>query len=225
MDLFYDGIGVQLLLKLDDLRLLGICLRQVDLGRHKGTIFLDDFSSLVLIAEFQAILVQKQSDLRADLSLVALVHGKFCAAVTLPVNRLSALLVRKGVDVYLVCHHKCRIEAQTKVTDDLVGIALILILLDEIGGAGESDLVDVLLHLICSHTQTVIHEGERLLIGIDNHIDLRLVPFRKSVLSHHIQLFQLGNCVAAVGDQLSVEDVVIGIQPLLDNRKNVFTVD
>ena len=51
--------------------------------RHKGTILFNDFSRLILVAEFQTIFVQKQGDRRTDLCSVPLIHRKFRAAVAL----------------------------------------------------------------------------------------------------------------------------------------------
>ena len=53
----------------------------------------------------------------------------------------ASFLVGEGVDVYLVRYHECGVEAETEVTDDLVVRCLILIFIQEIGCAGECDLV------------------------------------------------------------------------------------
>ena len=52
-----------------------------------------------------------------------------------------------------------------------------------------------------------------------------LISFLGCKFAHDFQLLQLCDRIAAVGYQLTVEDIVIGIQPLLYNRKNVFAVD
>ena len=138
---------------------------------------------------------------------------------------LGAVLVGQGINVYFIRYHECRIEAQSKMTDDLVGIALVLIFLNEIRCARKCDLVDVLFHFVVSHAQTVILEGQCLLFRIHDDIHTSLIAFRQGIFSHHVQLFQLGHGIAAVRDQLSVENIVIGIQPLFNDRKYVFTVN
>ena len=60
---------------------------------------------------------------------------------------------------------------------------------------------------------------------VHDHADAVLVAFRIGVLADEGQLFQLGDGVAAVGHQLTEENVVIGIQPFFNNRKNIFAVD
>ena len=74
------------------------------------------------------------------------------------------------------------------MSDNLIVIGLIFIFGNEIRCAGECDLVDVFLHLVCGHSQTVIDKGDGLLFRIYNHLHLRFIPFRQSVLSHHVQL-------------------------------------
>ena len=140
-------------------------------------------------------------------------------------NRHGAVLVRQGINVHLVGHHESGIEAQTKMSDDLILVGFVLILLQELRSSGKRDLRDVLFHLIGGHTDTVIDELQRFLVRIHNHFDLALVILRKRILAHDLQLFQLCDGVAAVGHHLTDKDIVIGIKPLLYDRKNVFTVN
>ena len=127
--------------------------------------------------------------------------------------------------MYFIRYHECGIEAQSEMTNDLVGIALVLIFLNEIRSTGKCDLVDILFHFVGGHAQTVILESQSLLFRIHDDIHTSLITFRKRIFSHHVQFFQLGHGITAVGDQLSVENIVIGIQPLFNDRKNVFTVN
>ena len=130
-----------------------------------------------------------QSYSRAKRLPAALVHGIGAAAVTLPVYRLRAFLIGKGVDGDKIRNHKCAVEAQSKMTDDLIFVCLILILCDEISGSGKCDLVDILLNLILCHAQTVIDNLYELCLRINDHLDLALIILRKRVLSHHVELF------------------------------------
>ena len=56
----------------------------------------------------------------------------------------------------LIRNHECGIKAQAEMTDDLIVIGLVLIFLNEISRAGKGDLVDVLLHLVRRHAESVI---------------------------------------------------------------------
>ena len=90
--------------------------------------------------------------------------------------------------MYFIRYHKCGIEAQTEMTDNLVVVCLIFIFCNKICRAGKCDLVDVFLHLIRSHTDTVIDKPDGLCIRINDNIHSGLVAFRKLVFSHHTQL-------------------------------------
>ena len=225
LDLLHYLIRIQLLVGRDRLCVRSICLGQIDLCRHKGTVFLDNLSGLILIAELQAVFIDQQRDLCTDLGPRALFHIEFRTAVTLPVYRLRAFLPGQRVDMHLVRHHKRRIEAQTEMSDDLILIGLVLVLLDEIRRTGKSDLVDILLHLVRRHTDTVINKLERLLLRVHDHLNLRLITVGQGIFPHHVQLLQLRNCITAVGDQFPEKDIMVGIQPLLDDRENIVAVN
>ena len=140
-------------------------------------------------------------------------------------NGLCVLLIGQGINVYLVRNHKRGIKAQSEVADDLIRIALVLVFLYEISSTGKSNLVDILIHLVRRHSQAVVDEGKRLLLRIHDNLHPGLIALGQSVLPHHIQLFQLGHGIAAVGNQFPVKNIMVGIQPFLDNRKNIFAVD
>ena len=221
-----EGILLGQLILLDLLILgLGLGILKIDGQRHESAVFLDDLSGPVFIAEFGAVLIHVKGDLRADSILVAGIHPELGSSLGLPVNGLRILLPGQGIDGHSVRHHEGRIEAQTEMTDDLVLIGLVLILLQECLGAGKGDLVDVLLHLVHGHAETIILDDDGLLLGIDRYLHLIVGIGRLLVFAHQRQLLQLCDGVAAVGNQLSVENVVVGIKPLLDNGKYIFAVN
>ena len=111
--------------------------------------------------------------------------------------------------MYFVRHHESGVEAKAEVTDHVILCRLVLVFLQELCGSGESDLGDVLLHLAGCHSHTVVDEFQCLVLRADDHTDPGLVVIRKLVLSHHIQLFQLGDGVASVGDHLTDKDIVV----------------
>ena len=226
MDALYNHIVLGQLALIDGLIfLLCIFLCQEDLHRHERTVFGDDLPGAVLVGEFQALLIEEQGDLCTYGLSGACRHGEFRTPITLPVNRLCSFLIGKSIDVDLVRHHKCRIKTQAEVSDDLILIGLVLILRQEIRSPGKCDLVDVFFHFLRGHAKTVIDEFQSLLIRIYQNLHLRFIFIRKSILSHHVQLLQLGDGIASIGDQLTEENIMIGIKPLLDNRKNIVAVD
>ena len=111
------------------------------------------------------------------------------------------------------------------MTDDLIVICLVLVFFDEVSSTGKCDLTDIFFDFVRSHTKTVIDEFQSLCIRIYDNLDLWSVILRKLVFTHHFKLFQFGNGVTAVTDQLAVENVMVGIEPFLDDRKKIIAVD
>ena len=60
------------------------------------------------------------------------------------------------------------------MTDDLVRVGLVLVFLNEVGGSGEGDLVDIFVHLFGGHSYTVIYEGKSLAFVVALYIDASL---------------------------------------------------
>ena len=203
----------------------GVRIYEIDLFRHKGAIFFQHLTYTVFIAEFIAVFVQIQGDLGTCGILVRLLHLKFRTAVTFPIDRLCAFFVGQRFDGHLVSHHEGRIKSQSEMSDDLVFIGFILILLHKSSGSGEGDLVDVFLHFVRRHADSVIDKLQGLLCGIGDDLNGKLLVRREIILSHNLQLPQLRNGVAAIGNHFPDKDVVVGIQPLLDNGKYIFTVN
>ena len=205
--------------------LFRICLLQENLYRHEGAVLADDLAGTVFVGELQTVLVQEQGNLGTDLSTGSLRHIVFGTAIALPVNGFRAILIGKGVDVNLVCYHECGVEAQSEMTDDLIVIGLVLVFLQEISRAGKGDLVDVFLDLVCRHAQSGIDEFQCFVLRIYHHADAVFMSLRIGVFANQGKLFELRDSVAAVGNQLAEKDIVVGIEPLFDNRENIFTVN
>lgn len=74
------------------------------------------------------------------------------------------------------------------MADNLILIGLVLILLQEILCSRKCDLVDVLIHFFHGHTEAVIGEGDRLIVGIHRHGNLKFHVLRLLPLSHDLKL-------------------------------------
>ena len=105
------------------------------------------------------------------------------------------------------------------MTDNLVVVCLIFIFCNKICRAGKCDLVNIFVNLFLRHAKAIIPDGNGLFIGVYADLDLILHILRLFVLAHQLQLFKLGDRVAAIADQLAVKDIVIGIKPLLITGK------
>ena len=142
---------------------------------------------------------------------LTILHGEVCTAVTFPVYSFRTVLVGEGINGNEVCNHECGVESQTEVTDDLILVALVLELGQEVGSTGESNLIDVLLYFIFGHTNTIIRDGKGLLLGIEDDMYFGLITCRDREFTHCIKLLQFGNCIAGVRNQFSKKDIVVRI--------------
>ena len=225
-DVLYNSICIKNIILIDCVILrLCICLGKEDLCWHERAISLKYFSCTVFICKLKAVLIQIQCDLCSDCCLISFLHLILSAAFACPVYRFRTFFIGKRINLNFVRNHKCRIKAQAKVTDDLIFVCLILILIQEILRTGKCDLVDILVYLFLGHTKSVIDKLHCLLFRVDNYFNLRFVSFRKLIFSHHIQLFQLCDRITSVGYEFTYKDIMIGINPFLDNRKNIFAVN
>ena len=86
-------------------------------------------------------------------------------------------------------------------------------------------LRDVLFHFLRRHADAVIFHGQRLGFLIRRHRDAVLLPLGQGVFPEIGKLFQLGDGVRGVGDDLAEKDVLFGIEPFFDDREYIFTVD
>ena len=210
---------------LDRLGIRGSLIAEINLIRHEGAVFLNRLLRLVVIRKFHAVVGQMQRDGRAGLCTAAAVHRIGIPAVTLPVHRLRALLIAEGVDLHVARDHEHGIETEAEMSDDLIARRLVLVFLKEVLCAGEGDIVDIFPDLVRCHAETVIRKRHRLLIRIDGNVDASLVIVRQLTLSHQRKLLPFRDGIASVGDHLTDKNVMVGIQPLLDDGKHIFTVN
>ena len=98
----------------------------------------------------------------------------------------SALLIGKGIDLYLVGYHESGVEAQAEMADDLILAGFVFVFLQEIRSAGKGDLVDVFLHLVGGHADSVVDHLDGLVRGVDTHLHLGLIALRQGIFADHI---------------------------------------
>ena len=178
------------------------------------------------VQEVLVLLVDVQRDGRAALGAVGGLDLVFHAVLARPAHG-GGVGVALGIDDHLVGHHKGAVEAQAEVADDAGALALAVlgVLGDEVGRAGEGHLGDVLDDLLLGHADAVVDEGERALLRIGDHVDAVGRIVLRLGLAVVYQPAILADGVAAVGDELAHEDVFIGIQPLLDDGHDILGVD
>ena len=208
-----------------------------DRDRHELAVLLENAGDASVLTEFGSILSEVEHDvgavelvLRAAEGLEVVfgdgAHLEVRGAIAGPLHGHGVLALAPGVDVHAVGDHEGAVEAESEVTDDgflgvrLVGV-LLLELLHELRGSGEGDLVDVLVDLFFGHADAGIPDGQGLGVGVEQDVDLRAIGVALNLSDPNQGLALLGG-VHGVGHELSQEDLVVAVEELFDDRKDVF---
>ena len=102
--------------------------------------------------------------------------------------------------------------------DDSFGFVLVLV--DKLLGAGESNLVDVLIDLLGAHAYAMIADSEGFLILINTYAYADVAEFALERTGGGESLEFLRG-IHSIADQLTKENLVVGIQEFFDYGENV----
>ena len=189
-----------------------------DRNGHELAILVQQALDAALLAIFFGILVQIQGDDCAAVFFVAGTHLVFRRTIAAPFHRLRAFLPAEGFDGYLLAHHKGRVEAQAKMSDDAAN--LVFVFLQKLAGRREGNLVDIFIDLFLRHTDTPIDNLKGLFLLVQLHVDINRTQLSLEVARSGQGLHFL-RCIHRIGHQFTQENLVVGIQELLDHRENV----
>ncbi len=218
--------GPQRLDLVDDVVLVGVdifavlpflFLAEDDRNRHELAVLVQKLLDLTLRAVVLGGLVVKvKCDDGASLSLVARPHLELRIAFAGPDDPARSLFPGKRLDSHFLRDHEGRVESQAEMAYDV----LILVLLEELTGGRERDLIDVPVDFLIGHTDTGINDPQRLglLVKLDAHLKLTKLALEVSVRGDGLHLLR---SVHSVRDQLPKENLVIRIEELLDDREYV----
>ena len=92
------------------------------------------------------------------------------------------------------------------MTDD--GFSLVLILAEELLRAGECNLVDILVHLLCCHSYSVILNSEGLFVLVDNdtHTHIAQITFGFAYGSKCLEFL---SGIHSIADKLTQKNLVV----------------
>ena len=171
-----------------------------------------------LLEELLAVVVDVQHDVGAALGAVGLRQRELRRAVARPLHRLGTLLPRAGDDVHALRHHEGAVEAQPEVADD--GIGVVLVLLQEVVGAREGNLVDILVNLLLGHAHAVVADGDGALLLVEADADGQVahVAVEVALQLHGLQLLR---GIDGVRHHLAEENLMVGIEKLFDDGEDV----
>ncbi len=139
-----------------------------------------------------------QGNFSSPFLLFRFFQGILGASVAAPGYGLGILLPRKSLDLYFVRYHEGGIESQAKMADN--GIAVLLVLFEEILCTGEGNLVDILLDLLAGHPDPCIGNGQGLFlfIQVNPYGQVTQLSF---VFANRSKGFKLLSSIHRVGDK------------------------
>ena len=142
-------------------------LAESNLHRQEFAVFAQQSFDRCILKVLRKLIVYMQHYIRSALRFDGILHRIFRIALAGPVDGFRIFLIRLAEDFHFLANHKSRIETETEMADDRFGF--IFVFVDKFLGAGESDLVDVFVHLFGGHAYTMVRNGERLLLLINRH--------------------------------------------------------
>ena len=137
--------------------------------RQELTVLLQELFNLVLLKKLLAVVVDVENDVRTAVVARCILDGELRASVARPLHGLCTFLIAAGDDFHFLRHHEGRIESQTEMANDSVGVVLVFV--KEIGYAREGYLVDILIDFLFRHADAPVADGQRagLLVKFDLH--------------------------------------------------------
>ena len=111
------------------------------------------------------------------------------------------------------------------MTNDLVRICLAFIFFKELARSRKSDLSNIFLDFFLGHTDAVVDEFECLIIRIDDDMHLILRAHFRPEFADALKFFEFCYGIARICNLLTDKDVMVRIEPFLNDRQHVFAVD
>ena len=173
---------------------------------HKLAVLVEQFLNLLFLQKLLAVVVDVKDDVRTAVGFLGLFQRERRTSVTAPLNGLSPFAVALGDNLHFLGYHEGRIEAQTKVSDNLSSV--LFILLHEVGNARKGYLVDIFVYFFGSHTNAAVADGERTCLLVQAYVNRKVALFTLEVALKS-KCLQLLCGVDSVADHLAQEDFVV----------------
>ena len=205
-------------------------LTECDLNRQELAVLLQQPLNRRLLQILTKLIIDVQHDIGASLGFDGLFHRVLRRSLARPVNRFHHFtiliiftiraLITQRKDLHFLAHHECRVESQPEMTDD--SLSLVLVLIQKLLCTRKRDLVNVLIHLLCGHSYSVITHRKRLFIFINNdaYACITQVAFH---FAYRRQRLQFRCRIYGITDQLTKKYLVVGIQKFLDDGEYIIT--
>ena len=123
----------------------------------------------------------------------------------------------------MVGDHKRGIKAHAELTDDIRVPGLLGVkLLTEMERAAVGNYAEILLQLLAAHTDAVIADGEGALLGVGRDGDGEVAAAETDALVRQAAVAELVDGVGRVGQKLTQEDLLVGIDGVNHQLQQAF---
>ena len=123
----------------------------------------------------------------------------------------------------MVGDHERRVKAHAELTDDIRVPGLLGVkLLTEAERAAVRDHAQILLQLLAAHTDAVIADGEGALLGVGRDGDGEVAAAETDALVRQAAVAELVDGVGRVGQKLTQEDLLVGIDGVNHQLQQAF---
>ena len=218
-------LGLTLLVLLSGLLPLAFLHDHVDRPADVIGILLDELPEPVGLQEFTVflavgILFDVHDDIGSDGILLTGGDRVSVDSVALP---YAALLGSGGFgdDGHLVGDHKCGIESDSELSDGLTIGSFVEGFL-ELQGTAVCDVTEILLHLLGSHSDSVVGYGDSACILVDGDVDLQIVPVHAEGLVAERLVVQFVDSIGSVGNELPEENLLVGVDGVDHHIQDAF---
>ena len=168
------------------------------------------------------LIVDVQHDVRTAFGFDGLFHRVLRRALATPMNGFHHFtiltiftilgLVTEREDLHFLAHHERRVETETEMSDNTGTLYIVLchfVLLNKLFRAGESDLIDVLVHFFGGHADAVIRNGQRLFLLIYFYAYAQVVHRHIAGVRLTADHFEFLCRINGIGNQLTQKDLVV----------------
>ncbi len=102
------------------------------------------------------------------------------------------------------------------------GVGVLLIFVQEVGGAAEGYLIDVAVYLVGGHADAAVGDGDGSCLGVevDAHLEVAQLALEVALAGERLEFLR---GVAGVAYNLAKENLVIAIEKLFDDGEDVLS--
>ena len=175
------------------------------------------------------ILAKSNRDGGTAAFLLAILQGIGTVTGRLPANSLASTSLA-GSNSNLLCYHESRIEAHAELPNHFlvrqlrIILLCLLQLLQKCLGAGLGNSTDILYHLVPGHADTVIGNSQGMTILVRHQENLIILVALKNITVLQGLKMQLVNSIRRIGNQLTEENLVIGINAVNHQIQQLFSL-